>query len=284
MPAAQWLPSLAAGVRDYVRVRAVREPVFREQFHTAYETARRYGAGPLRGNMNMRGEAEAFDIVATWVVQSQGLNRTLLGTDVGQIGVACTPSCSHPVMCSLLYANQFQDFDADELAFIEAAGQRLTQARREPQGEAKRLRTLLPLAKDTSVPGGPAALHKLIAKLETASIQSAVTPSAELQARARDLTKELAGGRSPGDAGSWSSRRPSGYGQPDTATVPRELVIFAPSDGEQLALRLLLEQPDWVLGLPAVSVGLWCGPHAKQGRVCVADLAVDWVAVGADLP
>ena len=285
LPPAQWVASMAAGARDYVRVRAVREPVFREGYHSAYDAARRYGAGPLRGNMNMRGDGDAFDIVLVWVVRGEGLNATLLGSDVGQIGVACTPACSHPLMCSLLYGTEFQDFNAPDLAVVEAATQRLSAARSDPRGEAKRLREMLSGAKaDSNLPGGTLGLQKLIARLERATGRGETVPSAELQARARELAQAVASGRTPAEAARQSSRAPTSFGQAGTAATPNELTILAPRDGDQLALRALVEQPEWLLGVEPIGIGLWCAPHATQGRACVVDIATDWVAAGPEMP
>jgi hypothetical protein len=291
-PAAQLLPGLAAGARDYVRVRAV-HPAFMDRFFSALATARRYGAGPLRGDMVMEGEGEAFDIVATWVVQGRGPNRTLLAADLSQLGVACGPAAERPLMCALIYGNQFNDYDAAELALAQAALQRLDAARTDPQGEAQHWRKLLPLTMGetlrlptgvTALPGGREALHKLIAQLDTAKALPALKPSADLQARARDLTQELASGRMPEDSGSWTMRRASSYGQTAETPDPDEATIFAPGAGEQLALRVLLEHPDWILARQDIGVGLWCGSHAKKGQVCVVDVATGWVAAGPELP
>ena len=292
LPPARLLPGLAAGARDYVRVRAA-HPAVVDRYYTAMAAARRYGAGPLGGSMVMEGEGEAFDVVAGWVVQSRGPNRTLLAADVSQLGVACGPAATRPLLCALIYGSQFQDYDAADLDLTRAALQRLDAARTDPRGEARHWRKLLPLVMGetlrlpkgvTALPGGREALEKLIARLEKANVLPMLKPSADLQARARDLAQELAPGRMPRDSGSWSLRNAARYGQTYETHDPDEVTIFAPGEGESLALRVLLEQPEWILAREKISVGLWCGSHAKKGQVCVVDVAVDWVAVGADLP
>ncbi|MSQ82600.1 MAG: CAP domain-containing protein [Myxococcales bacterium] len=291
-PAAQFLPGLAAGARDYVKVRRAR-PAFIDRHYGPTTAARRYGAGPLGGAMTMQGEGEPFDIVATWVVQGRGPNRTLLATDGTQMGVACGPGFDKPLLCALIYGARFSDYNAAELELIQSAHLSLDAARTEPKREALRLRKLLSVVMGETLrlpigvrplPGGREALLKLVARLESASSLAPLQNSVELQARARDFTAELASGRLPNDPGSWAIRTSSNYGQPDATPKPNELAIFAPGEGDQLALRILLQQPDWILSNPELGVGLWCGSHASKGQVCVLDAAVGWQSVGAELP
>ncbi|MFZ4577751.1 MAG: CAP domain-containing protein [Myxococcota bacterium] len=291
-PPAVFLPSLAAGARDYVRVRWA-HPAFLDRNYSALDAVRRYGWGPLCGALTMQGEGEAFDIIATWVVQGQGPNRTLLQADASQVGVACGPSSEYPLRCALVYAKGFADYDEASVAPTVAAVQRLDAARTNPAGEAARWRQLLPLTKGETLrlpqgtvplPGGSEALEKLIARLAAAKPLPALKPSADLQERARDLVRELTPGRVPGDAGSWRMRPASSYRQTNETADPDELTLFAPGTGEMVALRVLLERPDWLLTRDEVSVGLWCGGHATKGQVCVVDVAVGWVAAGPELP
>lgn len=293
LPAVPMQPGLAAGVRDFVRVRRA-QPSDNERYYSPYEAARRYGAGALDGAMTMRGEAAAFDILATWFVRGPGPNRTFLDPRLRQLGVGCGPGHDKPIACALVYGSgAFRDFHAGDLDLQRQALDHLNRARTDPRAAARSLRSLLPSVLGETLraaggvaplPGGGAALAKLIGRLELASPLPPLKAPPQLTARARDLVVELAPGRVPGGGGSWGVRDPWRYGQPDGAARPDELVVFAPGGDDLLALQVLLAQPDWLLAREEVSVGLWCGSHATKGQVCVVDAAVGWVVVGQPLP
>ena len=306
--AAQLVPSLAAGAREYVRVRAL-HPAFIDRYYTPSTVARCYGAGALQGTMGMEGEGEAFDIVAGWVVQGRGPNRTLLAANLSQLGVGCGPAVKHPIKCALIYGGSaFRDYDAAQLSLVAAVLARLDAARTEPKADAARWHALLPRVVAEGAPpvaakggkggkgaaapalpavavaGGRAAVEALISKLSTAGARPAFAPLGELQARARDLALELAAGRKPGDTGSWRSRSAGYYGQPDGRPNPVELTAFGPGDADALALRLLVANADALLADGPLGVGVWCGVHATEGQVCVVDASASWAAAGPELP